>query len=226
MSELIVAPNLDDTYLDKRLAITFETTGGDSVFYPLDAQNFIDGLVSLNEDYTTNILSEDEDLDPDEHLTFLSESVLGYLDSNLSESETFYYTNLKDFLENNVISAIEIEVADVDEPKSINDNALAEQSLLESIDAFIKDLSLVTEVKFKKVIRGGVVKKVIDCPPGFKSVGGKCIHMTASEARKRAKAAFKANKTRKKHMMSATFVKALEKKRKKSMKIRNMKHLK
>lgn len=56
------------------------------------------------------------------------------------------------------------------------------------------DIILVNELKFKKVIRGGKIKKKIICPKGFKVVGGKCVKMSATERRKRSKATRRSQK--------------------------------
>lgn len=84
--------------------------------------------------------------------------------------------------------------------------------------------SLITEVKFKKVIRGGKLLKKIACPPGFKNAGGKCTRMTQMEVRKRKKAAKLMLKTKKKTLKGIKVI-MMERRRKKSMILRARKHI-
>lgn len=69
--------------------------------------------------------------------------------------------------------------------------------------------------RFKKVIRGGKVRRKLFCPKGFKAVGGKCVKMSPSEMRKRKKATKRAAKKKKGAVLSRML-----KKRKKSLKRR------
>ncbi len=45
---------------------------------------------------------------------------------------------------------------------------------------------MITEVKIRKVIRGGKIVKKVFCPPGFKAVKKRCVKMSATERRKRS----------------------------------------
>ena len=66
----------------------------------------------------------------------------------------------------------------------------------------------------KTVVRGGKKKRVLDCPDGKKSKGGKCVTMSASEKATRKKAGKKAAmKSKGKRAQAA-------KKRARSMKMR------
>ena len=60
--------------------------------------------------------------------------------------------------------------------------------ILEQIDLMLNEL------KYKKVFRGGKIRKKAICPPGFKFDGKKCKKMSATERRKRAKSAMRAQK--------------------------------
>jgi hypothetical protein len=87
--------------------------------------------------------------------------------------------------------------------------------------------NLIEEVKGlkQKVVRGGKIRIKFSCPPGTRSVGnGKCIRMGVSEKLKRAKAAIKAARTRAKH--AGINKMHMEKARAKSMRIRELKHVK
>lgn len=66
----------------------------------------------------------------------------------------------------------------------------------------------------KIVVRNGKKVKKLICPPGFKSVNGKCKKMSAQELRTRAKAAILAARKRKGKMAQ------ILKKRRKSLQIR------
>ena len=57
--------------------------------------------------------------------------------------------------------------------------------------------SVITEVKRKKVVRGGKIMKKVVCPDGKKNVGGKCVRMRNVEKLKRSKTAKKAAKKKK-----------------------------
>ena len=56
------------------------------------------------------------------------------------------------------------------------------------------DLFLITEIKFKKVVRKGKIVRKPICPPGFKFSGKKCKKMSATEMRKRSKATKKSQR--------------------------------
>jgi hypothetical protein len=47
---------------------------------------------------------------------------------------------------------------------------------------------------FKRVIRGGKLKRKLICPTGFKAKDGRCVKMGQAEIRKRSKSAKKAQK--------------------------------
>lgn len=74
---------------------------------------------------------------------------------------------------------------------------------------------VLTEAKFKKVIRKGKIKRKLFCPPGFRAQEGRCIKMSPEEVRKRKKATKRAAKKKKGAVLSRML-----KKRKKSMKRR------
>lgn len=82
-----------------------------------------------------------------------------------------------------------------------------------------KILLFLGEAEFKKVVRGGKVKRKLICPPGYKAVDGRCEKMSPQELLKRKKAA-KATQ-RKLKAQSGKFQKAL-KKRSKSLRRRAM----
>lgn len=92
--------------------------------------------------------------------------------------------------------------------------------ILECVDRLIEEA-----LKFKKVVRGGKVLKKLTCPPGYKSTNGKCIKMSFMEVRKRKKAARLMLKTKKKTMKGLKAM-MMERKRKKSMILRQRRHLK
>lgn len=79
-------------------------------------------------------------------------------------------------------------------------------------------------LKFKKVVRGGKILKKLTCPPGYKNIGGRCVRMTSSEVRKRKKAAKLMLKTKKKTMRGIAAI-MMERKRKKSLMLRQRRHL-
>lgn len=83
--------------------------------------------------------------------------------------------------------------------------------LLEKIDI------LLTEIKFKKVIRKGKIVRKPLCPAGFKVVNGKCVKQSPTEHRKRAKATRKAQRK----IQSGGKAGILLRKRAKSMRKRN-----
>jgi len=55
----------------------------------------------------------------------------------------------------------------------------------------------VSEVNYKKVVRGGKVVKKVQCRPGYRFDGNSCVKMSSQELRLRGKAAKKAAKHRK-----------------------------
>lgn len=91
--------------------------------------------------------------------------------------------------------------------------------IFESVNRLIEEA-----VKFKKVVRGGKILKKITCPPGYKSTQGRCIRMSFMEVRKRKKAARLMLKTKKRTMKGLAAI-MMERKRKKSMLLRQRRHL-
>ena len=71
----------------------------------------------------------------------------------------------------------------------------------------------------KNVVRGGKIKSVVDCPPGYKSSKGRCVKMSSIEIIQLAKRARKAALTRHRH--SGMNQKHMMKSMKFSEKIRN-----
>jgi len=53
------------------------------------------------------------------------------------------------------------------------------------------------ESRFKKVVRDGKIVKKLKCKDGYKAQDGKCVKISATESRTRAKAAKKAARSRK-----------------------------
>lgn len=100
-------------------------------------------------------------------------------------------------------------------------------TILESIDNLIysdQDEELLTEIKFKKVVRHGQIVKKVVCPEGFKVDGMRCVRMQSAEMRKRQKAAKKAVKTKKRTFKGMNRMLA-DKSRMKSERLRKMRHL-
>ncbi len=58
----------------------------------------------------------------------------------------------------------------------------------------IEKIDLITEIKFKRVVRKGKLVRKAICPPGFKVVKGKCKKQTATEIRKRSRSTKKAQR--------------------------------
>jgi hypothetical protein len=237
----------DTKHLDSQMVLTFVgEDGSNAIFIPKNSQDFIDLLVEMDE-ATTQFLfdKEQESITEDEELlSFLKETILGYIDADIEESDNniLYYTKLKTFLESNSINSLSIELLDDDASfESEDEDQLVDEcleefsdifsnqniiSLNESINNLIDEMSVIEEVVYKKVVRGGVIKKLLDCPPGFKSVKGRCVRMGSTEVRKRAKASIKANKTKAREMHNTAFVHALNKRRAKSLKLRHNRGLK
>ena len=214
-----------------------------------DCQEFIDVLVDLDEQKTSNLLvteseaetEEDAELEADA-LHFLGESILGYLDYQLEEGligEVAYFKT-RAYLESQDIIAYDISITedgyDLDED---DEDLIAEVeaeleneitgtnvSISESISDLIGELSLVQEVVYHRVIRHGILKKLLMCPSGYKRVDNRCIKMASSEVRRRMKASLKANKTKRREFKNSMFRNLLMKKRNKSLRIRHQKNLK
>lgn len=93
------------------------------------------------------------------------------------------------------------------------------ETIFECINNLIEEA-----VKFKKVVRGGKVMKKLSCPPGYKSVNGRCVRMNSMEIRKRKKAAKLMLKTKKRTMRGIASI-MMERKRKKSLLLRQRRHL-
>ena len=70
---------------------------------------------------------------------------------------------------------------------------------------------ILNEIKYKKVIRGGKIKRKAICPPGFKFKNGKCIRMSPAEHIKRSKSA---KKSQKKVQLGAAKAKLIKKRAK------------
>lgn len=88
--------------------------------------------------------------------------------------------------------------------------------ILDKIDELIEDIDeVLTEAKFKKVIRKGKIKRKLFCPSGFKAQDGKCVKMKPEEVRKRKKATKRSAKKKKGAVLSRML-----RKRKKSLKRR------
>jgi hypothetical protein len=212
-----------------------------------DAQEFIDSLVSLDQQKTAILLGENEATTAGdavleaEALDFLAESILGYLDTQVEEGEitAIDYLTMKTCFETAGISAVEISIVEDDglftpEEEQLYSETISElggltnsSSLIsENIANVIDDMTYVGEVVYHKVVRHGVLKKLLDCPPGFKSAGGKCVRMQSTEIRKRMKAALKANKTKKREFSNSAFRNNLMKMRVKSLKLRKARGLK
>ena len=67
--------------------------------------------------------------------------------------------------------------------------------ILERLDIFLTEPSeRLDEIKYKKVIRKGKIKRKAVCPPGFKVVSGKCVKQKASERLKRSRSTKKAQR--------------------------------
>lgn len=67
--------------------------------------------------------------------------------------------------------------------------------ILERIEILLTEPSeRIDEIKFKKVIRKGKIKRKAICPPGFKVVAGKCVKQKASERLKRSRSTKKAQR--------------------------------
>jgi hypothetical protein len=67
--------------------------------------------------------------------------------------------------------------------------------ILEKIELFLVEPSeRLDEIKYKKVIRKGKIKRKAICPPGFKVVKGKCVKQHAAERLKRARSTKKAQR--------------------------------
>ena len=69
--------------------------------------------------------------------------------------------------------------------------------ILERLDIFLTEPSetdMVCEIKFRKVIRKGKVKRKAFCPKGYKAVGAKCVKMKPGERLKRARSTKKAQR--------------------------------
>lgn len=230
--------------------------GSNAIFISRNSQDFIDLLIEMDSALTTELFNNEssEILEETNSLLFLEEIILGYLDFSIEENSnidnTLYYTKLKSFLESNNIESCDIELLNSDENEVSFENLEEDQlvdecleefsdyftninsnktiSLTESISNLIDDLSdnLIEEVVYKKVVRAGVIKKILDCPPGYKAVKGRCVRMGSTEVRKRAKASIKANKTKAREMHNTAFVHALNKRRAKSIKLRHNRGLK
>jgi hypothetical protein len=250
MSTTNIIPN-DMSCLDEKLALSFVSESNEAVFYPQDSNDFLEYLSDADESLTEQLFSGNlEDLAP-----VLSEAVLVYLDDAIQNAGDDccckdYYSQLKNFLESTEITGVEIASSikseesseDEESEEEFDDEDVQEaykefmydlkasktgNSILENIDNLVSNLDYIPEVLFKKIVRGGKVRKKAICPPGTRYDSGArtCKRMAASEIRKRFKAAIKARKTRKKHARNAMFVRALMKKRKKSLKFRRVKGL-
>ena len=55
-------------------------------------------------------------------------------------------------------------------------------------------IDILTEAKFKKVVRKGKLIRKLICPPGFKAKKGKCKKMSPTEAKKRSRSAKRSQK--------------------------------
>ena len=67
--------------------------------------------------------------------------------------------------------------------------------ILEKIDLFLLGPEeRLDEIKYKKVIRKGKIKRKPVCPPGFKVVKGRCVKQTAGERLKRSRSTKKAQR--------------------------------
>lgn len=58
----------------------------------------------------------------------------------------------------------------------------------------IDKIDIITEIKFKRVVRKGKLIRKAICPAGYKVVKGKCKKQSASEIRKRSKSTKRAQK--------------------------------
>ena len=219
-----------------------------------DGQEFLDILVELDQEKTGLLLTEaDTDTDTDtetveqaevmaEAMYFLSEAVLGYLDYQLEEGliSQINYIKTRAIFENALaydISIIESEdddLEDEDEEDLIAEVAAeleagaaeTNAAISESVQELIGELSLVQELVYHKTIRHGILKKLLVCPVGWRSHGGRCIKMGATEVRRRMRASIKANRTKKREFKNSNFRNMLMKLRNKSLRIRKQKNLK
>jgi hypothetical protein len=87
-------------------------------------------------------------------------------------------------------------IADLD-PEALSDDQL------EKILGIIEDLEIsdeedeVSEVRRKRVIRGGKKRRKVICRPGYRAVDGRCVRMKSAEKLKRKKGAIRAARKRK-----------------------------
>jgi hypothetical protein len=218
--------------IDSNFKLSFiSEDGSEGIFYPASTSEFIDYLTELDSNLTQFLFSEN--FEPTEEITnYLQEAVSAYIEAVFEDKEVpcgceQYYPELYQFLENSSIDEIYLQVEEGEEEEHEINEAIYSFFESEGWEASIPNSTLVQtlvqETTFKKIVRGGRVIKRADCPPGFKWNGERCVRMASSELRKRMKAAFKANKTRSKHMRNAMFAKSIMKKRAKSMKVRGMK---
>ena len=77
------------------------------------------------------------------------------------------------------------------QPEGIPD-VQPDAKISEKIELFLLDDPMLTEIKFRKVIRKGKIVKKAFCPDGFKAVGKKCVKMKPGEKLRRARSTRKA----------------------------------
>jgi hypothetical protein len=218
--------------IDSNFRLSFiSEDGSEGVFYPASTSEFIDYLAELDSNLTQFLFSEN--FEPTEEIiVYLQEAVSAYIESVFEDKEVpcgceQYYPKLYQFLENSSIDEIYLQVEEGEEEDREINEAIYSFFETEGWEATLSNSTLVQtllqETTFKKIVRGGRVIKRAECKPGFKWDGQRCVRMGSAELRKRMKAAFKANKTRSKHMRNAMFAKAIMKKRAKSMKVRGIK---
>jgi hypothetical protein len=230
-----------------------------------DAQEFIDCLVELDEEKTSNLLVQEQEAETVEEaevmaesLHFLNEAILGYLDYQLEEGliSEISHIKTKAIFESGEAVAYDISIIESDDDEYDEDTDREEEeivaeamseieaeaskseaskseasksdkiSITEAIQDLIGQLSYVEEVVYSKKIRHGVLKKLLECPAGWRSHGGRCIKMGATEVRRRMRASIKANKTKKKEFKNSAFRNRLMKLRNKSLKLRKSRGLK
>lgn len=222
---LISIGPLNMSCLDTNISINFISEDNTSViFNPIDAIEFSEYLEQCEPGIIQNIFDGTIN---QETVEFLQEAVYTYLEENQN-----YYNNVEQLaqfiIESNIaelyITLKEEDQLDLEIKESVNSFFDTEgwsktTTVLESVEGLIE------EAMIKKMVRGGQIIKRIECPPGFKLSHGQCVRMGATEVRKRMKAAFKATKTRRKHMQNAMFARAIMKKRNKSMKVGDMRGL-
>ena len=222
--------------LDTNFSITFVSEDGkQAVFHPIDTSEFIDYLVELNPDVAQDIMSED--FTPTREVSdFLQEAVSSYIEAIFEDGEDLpsecheYYSTIYNFLQDAQGSELYVTLQEGEEADIEVDNEL--YNFFEvtgwniNIPNSANTASLIQEITFKKMVRGGRLIKRAECAPGYRWDGKRCIRMGSTEVRKRMKAAFRASKTRAKHSRNALFMKMILKKRMKSDRVRRQKGLK